>query len=234
MCDNIPIEIQWIVAIILPMWRELNVRVLSKLLEKATNYDLIVPVVPKLTATLDVNMSHAFYVAVLIANSSTPVTSYAILAADFVLNIHSSFHIIKLHKKVVSSDGMEAEKVTIERKEETLRLIAIETVEVLAPITYTITFLIGYHGPNATIIGGIRNTDFSNQEVEDVEHFVRELMKIIFVDFGCLIISGIMFWKVASINILQEGYKMMTFFWPLIAVKVGLFLVEVIINTNYI
>jgi hypothetical protein len=153
---------------------------------------------------------------------------------DFILNLYSSYRIITLHRKIVSSDGKEAEKVTKEKTEAILRLFAIETVEILAPLTFAITFLIAYYGPNATILGNIRNSDFGNQEVKDVEGFVRELMIMFFVDCGSLIISGAIFWKVASINMLQEGYKMMKLYWPLIAVKVGLNLFEVIINTKYI
>ena len=231
--DKIPIENQWIMAIILPLWREMNVWVKSKLLEGATDYNLTVPIVPKLTATLGANLDHAFFVAMLVANSTTLVTTYAILAVDFILNLHMSYQIIKFHRKIVSSDGEEAEKMR-EKTETTMQLFAIETVEVLAPLTYAITFLIAYNGPNATILGNIRNGDFSYKEVEDVESFVRELIKMILVDFASLIISAIVFWKLASINFFQEGYKMMKLYWPLIAVKLGLILFVVIIDTNHI
>jgi hypothetical protein len=234
MFRKIPIPIQWIMSIILPLVRELNLWVLSKLLEKATNYDLTVPLVPKLTSTLALNIGYAFFIAMLIADSPTAGTSNAILAVDFIINLCSLFQIIKLHRKIVTSEGLDAEKVIIKKKEETLKLFAIEIVEFMAPLAYIITFLIAYYGPNATILGNIRNSDFAYKEVEDVENFVWALLKMFSADFVNLIISCIIFWKVASINFLQEGYKMMKVYWPFIAVKVGGALFVVIINNNYI
>ena len=116
---------------------------------------------------------------------------------------------------------MGTENLTIQKKAETLRLFAIETVEFLVPVAYVTTFLMAYNSPNATIIGNIRNSDWGYKGVEDVGSFVTELMKMFLVDFGSLIISSFIFWKVASINFFQEGYKMMKLYWPLIAVKVG-------------
>ena len=230
--DKIPIVMQWIMAIILPLFRELNLWVQLKLLENATNFDLTIPLVPKLTTTIGINISHAFVVTMFIANSSTPVTTYSIIAVDFILNLYISHKIIKLHRKIVSSDGLDADRVT--KKEETLRLFSIETVEFITPLVYAITFLIAYYGPNATILGNIRNSDFAYKEVEDVKSFIAELIIMFLVDFVSLIISGIMFWKMASINFLQEGYKMMMLYWPLMTVKIGGSLFRVIINTTYI
>jgi len=221
MFDKIPIVIQWIMAIIFPLVRELNLWILSKLLEKSANYNSTIGLVPKLTATVAVNIVHAFFVAMMLANSSTEITSYAILAVEFILNLYASYQIIKLHRKTVSKDCLETEAILIEKKEETVQLCAIETVEFLVPLVYTITFLIAYYGPNATIIGNIRNSYWQYSEVEDVGHFVAELIKMFFVDLASLVISGIIFWKVASLNFLQEGYKMMDLYWPLISVKVG-------------
>jgi len=227
-------SIQWIMAIILPLVRELNLCVLSKLLAKATNYYHTVPLVPTLTSTLVHNIGHVLVIAMLIADSPTPGTSNAIIAVDFIINLCCSYKVIKLHRKIVSSEGLEAEKVLIKKKEQTLQLFAIEFVEFLAPLAYIITFLIAYNGPNATILGNIRNSDFAYKEVKHAESFVGALLKMFFTDFISLIFSCIIFWKVASINFLQEGYKMMKLYWPLIAVKVGQGLFLVNINTNYI
>jgi hypothetical protein len=208
-------------AIILPLVRELNLWIFSNLLGKSTNYDLTIPLVPKLTATIVINIDHAFFVAIIIANSSTPGTSYAILAVDFILNLYNTYRIIKLHRKTISSDALETENLKVEKKEETLKLFAIETVEFLAPLAYATTFLLAYNGPNPNIIGNVRNSDWSYKGVEDVERFVTILMKMFLVDFGSLIISVIMLWKVASLSFFEEGYKMLKLYWPLIAVKVG-------------
>ena len=221
MFEKIPIKIQWIMAIIFPLARELNLWILTKLLEKATNYELTIGLVPKLTALIAVNIVHAFFVAMILGNSSTKVTSYAILAVEVILNLYSSYQIIKLHRKTVSKDLLETEKIMTEKKEETLQLFAVETVEYLVPLVYTITFLMAFYGPNATILGNIRNSDWQYQEVEDVEHFIGELMKMFFVDLASLAVSGTIFWKVCSANFLQEGYQMVKLYWPLISVKIG-------------
>ena len=86
-------------------------------------------------------------------------------------------------------------------------LYAVESIEYLVPLIYTVTFLIAFYGPNADIIGNVGMTRWKFQGVEDVKSYIEELLKIFAIDLAALIVSTVIFWKLASINMLREGYK---------------------------
>jgi hypothetical protein len=219
MMDKIPLMMQWVMAIIFPLQRELNLWVLSKLLEKSINFRNTTPLIPTLTATISVNVVHAFFIAIVISSQATEMTSYCILAVEFLLNLYSSYKILRLHRK--TSPINDTEKRILEKKEETVLLFAIEIMEFLVPLIYIVTFAMAYYGPNADIIGNIKNSDWTYKAVEDVSDFVGDLFMIFFIDFASCIISGLVLWKFADLNFFEECYKMMKVFWPMMSVKMG-------------
>ena len=221
---GIPTSFQPVMAIIFPLAREMNLKILSKFLEKAINPDVTAGIVPKLTANIAVNIVHAFFVALIIASNATQTTSNCILAVDFLLNIYSTYRIFHLHRKTHPKDNvrsMEEMEYESQKKEEALDLFAVESVEYLVPLIYTVTFLIAYYGPNANIIGNVRMTRWKFQGVEDVKSYTEQILKMFAIDLASLIISMTFLFKFASVTMLREGYKVMKLFWPLIAVKIG-------------
>ena len=220
----LPTAAQPVMALIFPLARELNLRVLSKFLENASDPKLTNEMVPKLTATISVNVVNSFFVSLIIASNATVTTSNCIIAVDFLLNIYSSVRIVQFHQKTTPKDAipsLESTKYDLKKKEETLDLYAVESIEYLVPLIYTVTFLIAFYGPNADIIGNVGMTKWKFQGVEDVKSYIEELLKIFAIDLAALIVSTVIFWKLASINMLREGYKIMKLYWPLIAVKIG-------------
>ena len=105
----LPLQIQWVMAIILPIHRELNLWVIIKLLEKSTDYTTTVPLMPKLTATTLCNVGHASFVAMIISSMATDITSYSILAVDFMINLLFLHKIIKLQRMISPTDDRENE-----------------------------------------------------------------------------------------------------------------------------
>ena len=64
-------------------------------------------------------------------------------------------------------------------------------------------------------------TRWKFQGVEDVNSYTEELLKMFTIDLAGLIVSTMILSKFAAVNMLQEGYKVMKLYWPLIAVKIG-------------
>ena len=217
----LPLEIQWIMAIVLPIHRELNLWVIIKLLEKSTDYTTTVPLIPKLTATTLVNLGHAINVAGIISSMATEITSYSILTVDFMMNLFLLHNIIRLHRNITPTDASENERRMIEKTENIMILFAIETVEFLTPIIYSLTFAIAYYGPNAEMIGGIKGDFWKFKIIEDMTSFQTNLFLMFAIDFVSAIISGLALWKFCSTDFLHEGYKMMKIFFPILAVKWG-------------
>ena len=229
--DKLPLEIQWIMSVILPINRELNLLVFIKLLKKCIDPKTTVFLVPKLAATIVVNNSHAFSIA-MIFSSTTKTTCYCILAVDFVLNLIMSYKIIRLYRNISPIDRSENEGSILEKTEETLQLFAIEAIEFLVPIVYSITFVIAYYGPNAELIGNIRNNDWNFQSVDDIASFLGDMFLMFFIDFTSCIISGFALWKFSSTSFFREGYKMLKNFWPFVSIKMGGMIVMVV-TLNY-
>ena len=83
----ISLQLQWIMAIILPIHREFNLWVVQMLLKKSTDCSTTLPLVPKLTATTVLNIAHAYNITMIISSLATETTTYSILAVDFMINI---------------------------------------------------------------------------------------------------------------------------------------------------
>ena len=222
MMSMLPLKIQWIVAIILPIHREMNLWVIFKLLEKSTDYNTTDPLIPKLTATALLNTGHAGSVATLISALSTDITAYSILAVDFMINMLVLHKIIKLHRKILPTmDARENDKRMIEKTEKIMQLFVIETVEFLAPIVYSVTFAMAYYGPNAEMIGTVKGNFWTFKAIDDMTSFQFNLFRMFVIDCTSAIISGLALWKFTSINFLKEGYKMMKIFFPLLSIRFG-------------
>ena len=223
MMSFVPTGFQWVMAILLPLIREFNTWVLTKLLDKTANEDISTSqsLILSLTPTISVNISHSLWMAVIISSEASQLTAYLILGADFLLNLYSTFTILRLHRKVSSVDAYEKEKLRIKKTEETFMCFGLETIEATAPIVFFLIFMLAYNGPNAEIIGGIKMDLWQHQPVQDVNAFAKDLFLMFSVEVSVSIISGILLWKFANINFLKEGYKMLVVFWPLASTIMG-------------
>ena len=86
-----------------------------------------------------------------------------------------------------------------------------------------------YYGPNAEIIGNIRNSDFHYKEVSDIMSFMGDLTGMFMIDLiGCFV-TGLVLWKYASVNLMSEAQKILKLFWALISIKIGGRLLQVLL-----
>ena len=69
-----------------PLQRELNLWVVTKLLEKTRDSNTTSSLIPILTSNITVNIIYAFFMALIIGSSTTQMTTYSILLVDFILN----------------------------------------------------------------------------------------------------------------------------------------------------
>ena len=211
-------EYQWILALVIPFLRELNFRIIYTVLIKA-------PKVKdgKMAVIIGINAYSALYVAIKLGHTATQTTSVLILSIDFILNIYSSLMIINKHR----STAVDISSITRHLKEMDYlvsKLILIELLEVLVPVSYVITVLIAYYGPNAEILGNIRNDYWQYESIEDIWETVKVVL-VMFIFDGCsAIIAGCMLWKVCSIDVLRKTSKLICDLWPIIAVNIANYL----------
>ena len=208
-------------SIIFPLHREINSLILTKLLKRTENDNRTLLFIPKLIITISLNIVHAFFVAVVISTLATKLTAFCILGVDVLINFHDTYKIVKTMQTVSSENSQEIQKMKIDRTEKSLELIAIEIIEILVPLTYVITFLMAYYGPNAEIIGNIRNSDFHYNEVTDLLGFMGDLTGMFVIDLIGCVVTALTLWKYASVNLMSEAQKILKLFWALISIKIG-------------
>ena len=78
-----------------------------------------------------------------------------------------------------------------------------------------------FYGMNASFIGGVKFSSGQFKEVTDIGAYLTELGLMFMADFVCVVTSGILFWKYAYINLLDEGYKLLRMYCPLISVRMA-------------
>ena len=177
----------------------------------------------KIAIIIGLNTFHALYVSIKLGHTATAVTSSCILIVDAVLNLYSCYKIIQLHL-LVSPDGSQAAK---EKKHRLVKLILIETLEVLVPLAYLLTVLIAYYGPNGEILGNIRNSLWQYKAIDNIEKLILAVLLMFVIDLCSAIIS---LWKICSVNLLREACKVMDDYWIVIAINIANYLNYVSLN----
>ena len=80
-------------------------------------------------------------------------------------------------------------------------LIVNEIVEVLTPIMYLLCFVTAYYGPNADVIGNIKNSKWHFRAVEDVGYSVGLICIFFAFDALSALINSAVLWKFCRINL---------------------------------
>ena len=100
-------------------------------------------------------------------------------------------------------------------------LVLCEILEVLVPLVYLSTFLIAYYGPNANILGNIRNEYWHYHAIDDVGRLMATVLQMFFIDLSSIVIGGLFLWKFCGINLINRCCKTIESYWKIISVKVA-------------
>ena len=218
----LPSRMQWSLGLLLPLLREMNFRMLSRILLKSTCDD-DPKESGKMLLIIASNSVYLLYVAIKVSHTATQMTSYLILFIDFMINLYSCKNILRLHRIIgQENEGNLAHKRYIQQH--LLKLILVETLEVLVPLAYVITVLIAYYGPNADILGNIGNSQWQYEAIPDIRKLVESLMLMFVIDICSAVIAGLLLWKLCCINVLRKACAAIKEYWAIIAVVVSHFL----------
>ena len=97
-----------------------------------------------------------------------------------------------------------------------------ETIEGLAPFAYGICFAIEFYGPNARIVGNVKNGYWQYKEVEDINWLFIVLFLMFIIDTISVLINALIVWRFCKVNILQEFSKTIEKYWLIIILKLAL------------
>ena len=220
-------DYQWILAFVIPLMREFNFQIMHGIMIKSPKIED-----GKAQVIIGMNAFNALYVAIKLGNTTTQVTSICILSIDFVLNIYSCLQIINLHRAIATDIPSITRKLK-ERDYLLSKLILIEMIEVLVPLSYVVTVLVAYYGPNAEILGNIRNDYWQYESIDDIGKLVQAVLVMFTIDGCSAMIVGCMLWKVCSIHFIRETCKIIENCWPIIAVNIANYLNYVSLHAQY-
>ena len=90
-----------------------------------------------------VNLFHTLFLCCCIGTVATPLTTYILLSIDFIINLYFAFQVFWQHR----SGHMEACGSYM------MDLVLNEFLELVVPVTYLLTFIMCFYGPNGNKLG---------------------------------------------------------------------------------
>ena len=165
---------------------------------------------------------HTLFLAVAISTVATDVTSYVILGIDFITNILLSCAIIYLHK--YPSEASKKWKTNA-----VMNVVVNESVEFIIPIAYILCFIMAYYGPNAEILGNVKNGYWQYLAVSDINDTMQWVAIMFAIDFASTIISFLLLLIFCKINILKIYIFLQKEMWYVLSVH-QCYLVEEVSN----
>ena len=100
---------------------------------------------------------HMIFISVCVGGLATDATLYILVTTDFFINIY--FVVITWKAKRNFT-----EKSLQKLMKSVQILVLAESLEIVIPLAYLLCFIIAYHGPNADILGNIKNSYWQYQE----------------------------------------------------------------------
>ena len=221
--NMLPPGIQWVLAFILPLIREVNYNVLVHIMFKE----------PKIEDSGEENLVigmygySALYIAIRLGQTTTNITSIVILLVDFSLNLYSYHQIINLHRSTVPMIQFVSTRFLKMQEFALTKLVLTEIIEILVPLSYLITMLLAYYGPNADLLGNIQFGCWQFQQIEDIGGVVIAIMTMFLIDTSSVLIGSFWLWKSCSMNFLDKTYKVIRERWDAIVGIIANFLIYV-------
>ena len=205
-------EFQWILALIAPLTKEINDRILDKILTIAMASKNAEEA--KFIGKIRTNLAYSFWLAVSFIGVTEPSTEYVLLAINFCVNISLCYKVVRLSRNISNDDG-DVRMMANLKKEILTELILNESIEVIVPFSFIGVFSLAYYGPNGDMLLILR-------EVNNLPVFLAPVLKMALIDSGSLIIAGLALLWFCRINILKEHCDTMKKYWLYLASFGGL------------
>ena len=219
---KLPHQVQPIIALMIPVLRNGNQRVFSKMVnEMAGKEDEFANV----WISIGLNVHYAFFITIRLADSET-FTAISIMAIDFLFHLTYTYKIVQIHNKV----AIESNDIQIWKKEKhntILKLVMAETTEGIVPLVYAVGFVMAYYGPNAMLIGNVSSSIWAYKAVEDVGGLLTVVILLFGIDLLSIFLNSYFLFKFTDINLIQEFLRFLNKYWILLVLRMGH------VTTNY-
>ena len=220
-------DLQWLMATLLPVIKEFNDWVITKLICKAAKSNMTGA---KSVVKIYLTYNYSLFFVLILGTSATESTNYCILIINFVYNLYLCLKIMMITRKILPSCYQETVILRTLKKEILTELILNEIIEILVPVTYMCTFTIAYYGPNADILGNVGNEYWSYKKVENITTLFTFASQMALIDILSAVISAICLWKYCHLDFLFEYCKVMKKYWPILTLTAVLHMNKVYLD----
>ena len=173
---SMPTDYQWIIALFLPLIRELNILCIFNLASKAAFGDIARV---KRTVHYGISISHSLFLDYTVGSVATISTSIVIIGTDFLTNIMIGLRIVYIKHKSPQNKSKLEELVQT--------LVINEMVECTVPLAYLLCFTSAFYGPNHDLIGNVGNNYWQYRVVDDFGHTLMFVSMLFFIDLLSLV-----------------------------------------------
>ena len=114
-----------------------------------------------------------------------------------------------------------------------MELVLNETIEVIVPIAFIVSYTIVFYGPNHDVMGNVGCDYWTFQKVEDLNAFLMPVLLMALVDCSSGLVSGVLLWKYCRINIVREYCIVIRRYWAILGLLGAAYLFSVQLLFNY-
>ena len=211
-------EYQFIIAIMLPVIRDINGRVLAEVCYKAAGTKTAEI---KVTCIHEMGCRHAVFLSVAISLLATKKTAALALGLDVAVNFLICIKIIwrtQTQKDVIAiEDDVELQVLALKEK----------IVPCVVPLSYCICLMVAYFGPNAGIIGNVGNTSWHFGKVENLGQPLHIMGILFLVHLISIVLWSVLLKKFCKITYLDGYMYIQKKFWLIMAIHEAYALNEV-------
>ena len=212
---SLPGNTQWIVAFLVPLLKQFETLLQSRLVNRMTGGQ---DEASEVLLGLAINSAYSFFIAARLKNVKIMTVCF-IFTVDFFLQLKMTYKIVQLNNLV--KDEMTG-KGTIEKGRMATKLVLAELTEGMTPILYAMVFSFAYYGYNGTILGNVKNDYWGYRQVDDIWHLFKMMIVLFAVDTLSAWVNSFILSSVAKISLFRESCRIMKRYWHFIAVKFAL------------
>ena len=211
MFANRSVYIEWTFALMVPCVKEMNKRVLIKLVHKMAGGE---DETSNVLLGIIINVHYALFIAIRLSGSQI-TTIICMTTIDFILHLKMTYDLIRIQNKTASIQN-EKDDLERARKKTIAKLVLAELCEGMVPLAYALGFSMMYLGPNSSIFGS------SNMKFDDVVRMFGVMLALFSIDIISVALNACLLWVLAELNIAQEFCKILKKYWHIMALKLSL------------
>ena len=207
--ESLPLNVVWIISIIIPIFRQTHIWIFSKLIHRitGTSHDDMI----SYTYGILVQSQYVLFVAIRLS-TATNTTVLSILIVELILHLVTCFQIVHFKNKIESHRDEDG-RMRIQKQNLISKLVMSELVEILVALMYMISIAMAYFGPNGALQINILNDYWGNEKIMNISHVYGSLFILFSMDIGNFLSSLFVLWKFTDINLLQEFCKALKRLW---------------------